>query len=58
MHIVLSLLVGVYILLVAQNVSPDRSSTRRCGCLAWCGPGLVRLYVSVMGAMALSLLRA
>lgn len=52
MHIVLSLLVGVYILLVAQNVWPDRSLPAGVVISPPAVPSLVRLYMSVMGAMA------
>jgi hypothetical protein len=52
MHIVLSLLVGAYILLVGQNVWPDR--LLRAGVVVDppAVPGLLRLYMSAMGAMA------
>jgi hypothetical protein len=53
MHIVLSLLVGAYILLVGQSVWPDRTLPAAIVISPPAVPGLVRLYMSLMGAMAL-----
>ncbi len=52
MHIVLSLLVGAYILLVGQNVWPDRHLPAAVVFAPPAVPALARLYMSVMGAMA------
>jgi len=52
MHIVLSLLVGGYILLVGQNVWPDRLLPAAIVIAPPAVPTLLRLYMSVMGATA------
>lgn len=52
MHIVLSLLVGAYILLVGQNVWPDRLLPAGVVIAPPAVPGLLRLYMSSMGVMA------
>jgi hypothetical protein len=52
MHIVLSLLVGAYILLVGQNVWPDRLLPVAIIVDPPAIPSLLRFYMSVMGVMA------
>ena len=52
MHIVLSLLVGGYILLVGQSVWPDRLLPAALVFDPPSVPFLLRLYMSVMGTMA------
>ena len=52
MHIVLSLMVGAYIVLVAQNVWPDRLLSTGIVVDPPAVPGLLRLYMSVMAVGA------
>ena len=52
MHIVLSLMVGGYIVLVAQNVWPDRLLASAIVVDPPAVPALLRLYMSVMGVCA------
>ena len=52
MHIVLSLMVGAYIVLVAQNVWPDRLLAPAIVVDPPAVPGLLRLYMSAMGVGA------
>jgi len=52
MHIVLSLMVGAYIVLVGQNVWPDRLLTTGIVIDPPAVPTLLRLYMSVMGVCA------
>ena len=52
MHIVLSLMVGGYIVLVAQNVWPDRLLASAIVVDPPAVPVLLRLYMSVMGVCA------
>jgi len=52
MHIVLSLLVGAYILLVGQNVWPDRLLPAGIVVDPPAVPNLLRLYMTVMGVCA------
>lgn len=53
MHIVLSLLVGSYLILVLQTVWPDRLSDAALLVKPPHVPGLLRLYMNVMGITAL-----
>ena len=53
MHIVLSLLVGSYLLLVLQTVWPDRLAPAAIAIRPPHVPALLRLYMNVMGTTAL-----
>ena len=53
MHIVLSLLVGAYLLLVLQTVWPDRLAPAEAAYRPPHVPGLLRFYMNVMGTTAL-----